>query len=349
MSSNDAEDACEIDSLEDVAENSAALSRLLEILCAPVLDAQEISVLLRRINPLLLTAQDIVVAVLRLRTLARMVPDVVRPHAIDLCGTGGDKKSTPNISTLAALTVAACGVDVAKHGGRSASGNCGSADLMHALGIPDVLSPELSAEHLRTLHFGFYFAPAFLPALSRVSRIRTAIGRPTALNVLLPLLNPARPSFQLMGVYDCRLLRSVALALQQQGIQRALVVSGEGGYDEMTTTGATRFIEVSASEIVEGVAMPEDCDIPRAEALSLHCETSAQSIAAAILTVTGVPTPVMHVVAYNAGYALYIAGHAESAKIGVGKALSALRDGRVYKLVTALRCLRYPIKRMSPR
>ena len=349
MSSNGLETTSQMDPLEDVSENSAALAQLLERLCTPASDVQELAVLLRRINPLLLTSQDIVAAVLRLRTLARVVPKVVRPHAIDLCGTGGDKKSTPNISTLAALTVASCGIDVAKHGGRSASGNFGSADLIAALGIPDILSPQLSQEDLRALHFAFYFAPSFLPALARVAPIRSEIGRPTALNVILPLLNPARPAFHLMGVYDSRLLYPVAFALQQLGIRRALVVSGAEGYDEMTTTGETRTMEVTASAITENVVVPEDCNVSRVEAASLRCDTPAQSLAAAILTVTGVPTPILYMVALNAVHALYVSGHVDSAARGVSLALDTLREGRVYKLVTALRSIRYPTKRMSLR
>lgn len=332
-----------------VSENQEALRSFLALLSAAEPEEAQLAHLLQCINPLLLTAEDIVGAVQQLGSRPFTTHAKARPCAIDLCGTGGDQKSTPNISTLAALTVAACGVLVAKYGGRSVSGKMGSADIVLALGIPYVFSPGFTAQKLSKLRFGFYFAPTFLPVLLRVSHIRKFIRRPTVLNVLLPLLNPSRPAFQLVGVYDPALLRPVALALQQLAIQRALVVHGEGGYDEMTTTGVTQCIEVTPSSVTEYTTTPEDCGIARAEALELHCEKPEQCLTAAMVTIAGVPTPVTNMVAYNAGHALYIAGRVTSAKEGVRDALSALRDGRVLQLVSALRSVRYPDKRMSPR
>src|SRR5262249_31514991 len=163
-------------------------------------------------------------------------------RAIDTCGTGGDCKGTFNISTAAAFVLAACDVPVAKHGNRASSSQCGSADLLHALGIRYRITPEEAVESLYQFHFAFLFAPYYHPAAKTVAPVRKSLGFPTIFNLLGPLINPARPAVQLIGVYDGAVLPRMAEAI---GIldpeKHALLVHSEGGWDEATPAGPPIF------------------------------------------------------------------------------------------------------------
>ncbi len=175
------------------------------------------------------------------------------PRAVDLCGTGGDGSHSFNVSTAAALLAAACGAVVPKHGNRAVSSRCGSADVLEQLGIPLSLNPPDAERCLRACGFAFLFAPHFHPAMKHVAPVRKALGVRTLFNLLGPLANPAGVKRQLIGVYHARWLRPLAETLAQAGSEFVITVHGDGGLDEVTPLGTTRYCQYYNGEITEGV------------------------------------------------------------------------------------------------
>ena len=177
---------------------------------------------------------------------------------IDTSGTGGDASGTFNISTATALVTAGAGVRVAKHGNRSISSKCGSADVIEALGINIQLSPERSAQCLREIGICFLFAPNLHPAMKQVQGVRRELKMRTMFNLLGPLTNPARASGQVVGVYSLDLVEKLAEALSMLGLRRALVVHGLDGLDEITITGKTRIAEAREGSVRSYEVEPEE-------------------------------------------------------------------------------------------
>lgn len=207
------------------------------------------------------TAEELTAFAAELEAVARPFP--VGPlEVLDTCGTGGDGASTANLSTLAALFLASRGVPVAKHGNRAATSTCGSADLVESLGHPLERSEEELRADLGARHFAFLFAPAYHPLLGRLKEIRKRLGIPTIFNLLGPLLNPARPAFQVLGVAREELVAPMAGALAARGVKRAFVLHGkdaEGrGLDEASLEGPTQVVPV-----VEGRVLPQEVLVPR--------------------------------------------------------------------------------------
>ena len=200
-------------------------------------------------------AEELTAFAQTLQAVAKPFPDP-RTHTLDTCGTGGDGASTANLSTLAALLLAAMGVPVAKHGNRAATSACGSADLLEALGYPMDLSPEDQLMGLQERRFAFLFAPQYHPLLGRLKEIRKRLGIPTVFNLLGPLLNPARPAFQVLGVAREALVPPMAGALSRLGVSRAFVLFGQDaegrGLDEGSIDGPTLVVEV-----IEGQVCPK--------------------------------------------------------------------------------------------
>jgi len=193
-----------------------------------------------------------------------------RDALVDTCGTGGDASGTFNISTATALVAAGAGVRVAKHGNRSVSSKCGSADVMEALGVNITLPPSRVAECLKEIGIAFLFAPAMHSAMKYVQPARRELRLRTVFNLLGPLTNPARASAQVVGVYSDDLVEKLAEALSMLGLRRALVVHGSDGLDEITITGPTRVAEVRDGQVRTYEITPEEFDFPRApiEAIS---------------------------------------------------------------------------------
>lgn len=182
---------------------------------------------------------------------------------IDTCGTGGDAKNTFNFSTAVALALTAEeDIYVVKHGNRAVSSKCGSADLLEALDISLDLPQEILKEALYKIRFVFLFAPLYHPAFAKVATIRKRVGR-SIFNLLGPLLNPAKPNYQLLGVFDFKLTEKLAYVLDEMGVERALVVWGEDGYDEITVTGSTKISELEKGKITTYYIDPEDFGFER--------------------------------------------------------------------------------------
>ncbi|MBA4496048.1 anthranilate phosphoribosyltransferase [Paenactinomyces guangxiensis] len=250
------------------------------------------------------------------------------PHAVDTCGTGGDGGKTFNISTAAAFVAASAGVPIAKHGNRAVSSKSGSADVLEALGM-DI---QLNAKEAQTLlcHTGlcFLFAPMYHQAMKHVMPTRTELGFRTCFNLLGPLANPAGVKIQLMGVYDPALTENVACVLQALGVERALVVSGLDGLDEITVTAPTRISEVNREQITTYEVTPDELGVSKASLEKIGGGNSvynANLIRQILDGQTGAPRDV---VLLNAGAVLYIAGKAASIRDGVKLAAEQIDSGK---------------------
>ncbi len=253
-------------------------------------------------------------------------PVRVRGAVVDTCGTGGDRSGSFNISTLGAIVVAACGVAVAKHGNRAASSLCGSADLLEALGVRIDLGPAGVERCIEEAGIGFMFAPVFHPAAAYAAGIRRELRVPTVFNFLGPLTNPARPSAQVVGVSDPRMLHLVAEVLARRGV-RAKVVRGADGLDELTTTGPSTVVEARDGTTREGVLDPRDLGLAPASPADLRggdAETNAR-IAREVLS--GRPGAHRDVVVLNAAAALEVAGRAPTLADGMALAAEAIDSG----------------------
>jgi len=252
------------------------------------------------------TTEVIVAGAEALRRTMTVVATDSNP-VIDTCGTGGDVSGTLNLSTAAALVVAALGIPVAKHGNRSVSSRCGSADVIEALGIPLDVPPDRQARVLSEAGIAFLFAPAHHPALRHAAQARRELGIRTIFNALGPLANPARASHQLVGVYDDALRTVFAEALSKLGVVRAWVVRSEDGLDEVSPSAPTRVTELVGGRIRERVVSPEDFGLPRAARESIaggDAKTNAEAIESLI---SGEAHPALGAVVLNAAAALVVA------------------------------------------
>lgn len=252
------------------------------------------------------TADAIVAAAEALRAVMTSVDhglDVVA----DTCGTGGDGAHTLNVSTGAAIVLAACGVHVAKHGNRSVSSRCGSADVVDALGIPLEIEPARQPEILRDARITFLMAPAYHPALRYAATARRELGVRTIFNALGPLVNPARATHQLVGVYDDALRPVAAVALGKLGVRRAWVVRSEDGLDEISPAAPTRVSVLEDGAVDERVIRPEDFGLAPRAIETLSGAGAVENAAAITRIVGGEPHPATDAIVLNAAAALVVA------------------------------------------
>lgn len=247
---------------------------------------------------------------------------------IDTCGTGGDSSGTFNVSTATAFVVAAAGLPVAKHGNRSISSHCGSADVLEALGVNLDLTPEQVGNCVRVVGIGFLFAPMLHGAMKYAIGPRREIGIRTIFNVLGPLTNPAGANVQLLGVYSPDLCEKLASVLGRLGSLRALVVCGAGNVDEFTVTGETRVAELADGAVRTYTVQPEDAGFNRAELSDLKGGATPEESAAILRDILGgAEGPKRSMVLLNSGAALYAAGVVQTLKAGVERATELIDAG----------------------
>jgi anthranilate phosphoribosyltransferase len=269
------------------------------------------------------------------RTMRERAVPLRSSGAVDTCGTGGDGAGTFNISTVASFVVAACGAPVAKHGNRSASGTCGSADVLEALGVRiDAPTPAVQ-KALDSVGWTFLFAPRFHAATRHAVAPRKEMGVRTAFNLLGPLTNPARPEGQVVGVPKPELAPFVARCLQRLGTKRAWVVNGSG-LDELTL-GPTTVAELEGGNVRTFTVGPEDAGLAPAPVEALRGGDPQANAAIARDVLAGAPGPKRDVVLLNAAAALVVAGRAGSLREGVALAAAAIDDGRARALVDRVR------------
>ena len=256
---------------------------------------------------------------------------------VDTCGTGGDSSGTFNVSTAAAFVVAGAGVTVAKHGNRSITSHCGSADVLEALGVDLNLTPEQVGQCIREVGIGFMFAPVMHGAMKHAIGPRREVGIRTVFNILGPLTNPAGANVQVMGVFDPALTGKLAAVLGKLGSLRALVVCGAGNMDELTVTGETRVAEWKDGKVIEYKVSPEDVGLPSATISDIKGKEDAGSAAAHLRQIlSGEPGACLDMVLLNAGAALMAAGKAEELKGGVELAREIVASGAALAKVDGL-------------
>ncbi|MGD9720245.1 MAG: anthranilate phosphoribosyltransferase [Pirellulales bacterium] len=259
-----------------------------------------------------------------------------RSELVDTCGTGGDASGTFNISTAAALVVAAAGLPVAKHGNRAITSKCGSADVLAALGVninADVARVETCLEQLGIC---FCFAPLLHPSMKRVAEVRKRLGVPTIFNLLGPLCNPAAAPFQVIGVGRAEVRPLLAEALQLLGTRRSVVVQGEDGLDEVTLAGPTRVSEVTPGGVRNLTWTPADFGRQPAELGPLRVEGAEQSAALIRGILAGVAGPAREIVVINAAAALWTAGRADTPLAAAGMAADAIDSSAAQGLLARL-------------
>lgn len=272
------------------------------------------------------TAAEIAAGVKEALGRARLVPRAPG-QSIDTCGTGGDHSSSFNCSTAVALFLAGMGHAVVKHGNRSITSNSGSADVVEALGLPLALEPDQAPMELARRNFAFLFAPQFHPAFKHIMPVRKELGIRTLFNLMGPLLNPARPTHQLLGVAKPEIMRLMAEVLRLTGIERAAVVHGAGGFDELTPFGPAKVIWVDQNGLEEGEINPTDLGIPACEPADVAVGTKEEAVAVLREIIAGKgPAPMRDMVVLNLGCALSLLT-GEDLKDGVAQAREAVDKG----------------------
>ena len=255
---------------------------------------------------------------------------------VDTAGTGGDNSGSFNISTTAAFVVAGAGEKVAKHGNRSMSGSTGSADVLEALGVKIDLSPESVARCIDEVGFGFMFAQGFHPSMRFAAGPRREIGIRTVFNILGPLTNPANASRQLIGVADPSIAERMARVLGQLGSEKALVVHGSDGMDEMTITGPSTVWQLENGEVSSYEFSPEELGFSLSDADSIRADGPEDSARIARAVLSGEPGPARLVVLLNAAAALVAAGSADTLSAAIHVAASSIDTGEAMNRLNAL-------------
>ncbi len=262
----------------------------------------------------------------------RMIPIATRAGAIDVCGTGGDGHHTLNVSTAVALVVAACGVPVAKHGNRAASSKAGAADTLEAIGLDMDVAGATAEGSLADLGIAFLFAANHHPVMKRITPIRRRIGKRTIFNLMGPLANPARVSRQLIGIARPDYAGLYAEALEQLGTERAAVISGEEGLDELSTAGPSLAVNVGSADLPRRI-VPEDVGLPRHPLAAIRGGDPAYNAAALRRLLDGDPGAYRDAVLLNAAAALVVAAHSTTLTTGAIAAAAAIDDGAARALL----------------
>ena len=273
------------------------------------------------------TVGEISAAAFVMREFATKVPVANREHLIDTCGTGGDGISTFNVSTASAFVAAAAGARVAKHGGRSVSSTCGSADVLEKLGVNINLTPEQVALCVDTLGIGFMFAPNFHGAMKYAAPVRRELGIRTLFNVLGPLTNPAGADNQVLGVFHPDLVGIMARVLQRLGSHHVLVVHGADGMDEISINSNTYVAELKDGEVSEYTLTPDQFGLSCASNELLRVSNVIEACAMLRGVLNNQPGAPRDIVTLNAGAAIYVAGLSDTLSDGITRAGKVIASG----------------------
>jgi anthranilate phosphoribosyltransferase len=257
-------------------------------------------------------------------------------HSIDIVGTGGDKSHSVNISTMAAFVVAGAGVPVCKHGNRAASSQCGTADVLEALGVKIDLDGAGVARCVEQAGMGFCFAPKFHPAFRHAGPTRKELGVPTAFNLLGPMANPAQVSYMVVGVGDPGMAHKMAHAISGRGVQRAWVVHGHGGLDELSLSGDCTIVEIDHGVVSEFVLNAKDFGLQPADVTAVRGGDPAHNAQVIRDTFSGTRGAVRDIVVFNAAAGLVVAGVASHMADGIERAQASIDSGAANNVVDAL-------------
>ena len=283
------------------------------------------------------TAENIFDAATVMRQFSKQVDIQDKTNLVDTCGTGGDGIQTFNVSTLSAIVAASAGVKVAKHGGRSVSSKCGSADVLEALGVNVNLTPKKVASLVNDIGIAFMFAPNFHPAMRYAAPVRKKLGVRTIFNVLGPLANPASATHQILGVYESSLTEIMAEVLSKLGSEHVMVVHGEDGMDEISISSPTRVTELKNKSIATYMIKPTDLGFDMANLETIQVENVDASKAMMLDVLNGNKGPHRDITLLNAGAAIYVSGLTSTLKEGIEKAASMIDQGLSLKKLEALK------------
>ena len=273
------------------------------------------------------TVDEIAAAAMVMRELSIKVDIQDKAHLIDTCGTGGDGIQTFNVSTISAFVAAAAGAKVAKHGGRSVSSTCGSADVLEALGVNVNQTPQQVAASVNEIGIGFMFAPNHHSAMKHAAPVRRELGVRTLFNLLGPMTNPANAHRQVMGVFDQSLTNKLAKVLQQLGSEHVLVVNGADGMDEISFTGDTFVAELKNGEVTEYLMNPAQWGLGIHDVKDIQIQNAEESKAMILAVLNGKPGAARDIVLLNAGAAIYVSGLVDTMQAGVEKAAAVIDSG----------------------
>ncbi len=262
----------------------------------------------------------------------------IQGRLVDTCGTGGDKIKTFNVSTAAAFVIAGAGISVAKHGNRSVTSKCGSADLLEQFGLNLNLEPKTIEAVIEKVGIGFLYAPAFHPAMKYASEPRREIGIRTVFNILGPLTNPASANAQLLGVYDKKLVSPMAHALCKLGCEQAMVVHGVDGLDEISTVGKTAIAYLNNCTVTKTVLSPKDLGLRKARINELNTLSVMESAEAVFRILSGIDIegPKVDIVLANSAAGIIVGGKACDFESGIEIARESILSGAAYAKLKAL-------------
>lgn len=271
-----------------------------------------------------------------MRSLSSKVAVIDDGHLVDTCGTGGDGAQTFNVSTASALVAAAAGAKVAKHGGRSVSSTCGSADILEKLGVNVNLVPDQVARCVETIGVGFMFAPNHHSAMKHAAPVRRELGVRTLFNLLGPLTNPAGARNQVMGVFHKELTTKLAQVLHQLGSRHVLVVHGADGMDEISISAATFVAELKDGHVRNHTLYPEQFGLTSAPLNDIQVANAEEARQMLLAVLDDQPGAARDIVLLNAGAAIYVAGRSDSLGSGVAKATETLASGAAKRKLAEL-------------
>jgi len=273
------------------------------------------------------TVDEVAGAASVMRELATRVDVAGVEHLVDTCGTGGDAQHTFNVSTTSALVAAAAGAHVAKHGGRSVSSSCGSADVLEALGVDLTVDAGTVGRSIREVGVGFMFAPSHHSAMKHAAPVRRELGVRTVFNILGPLTNPAGAPNQVMGVFKRDLVGLQARVLHALGSRHVMVVHGADGLDEITVSGDTDVAELRDGQVREYRLNPGQFGLAVSPIASIRVETIEQAKGMLLAVLAGTPGAARDIVTLNAGAAIYVSGLTPTLEAGVRRAAEAIASG----------------------
>jgi anthranilate phosphoribosyltransferase len=315
----------------------AQMLEIMRMMMSGELTSVQISSLLMGLRMKGETVDEIAAAAKVMRDLSAKVTIHDTRHLIDTCGTGGDGIQTFNVSTACAFVAAAAGAKVAKHGGRSVSSSCGSADVLETLGVNVNLSPEQVAQCVDRIGIGFMFAPNYHSAMKHAAPVRREMGIRTLFNLLGPMTNPAGAKQQVMGVFHRDLTTLLAQVLQHLGSTHVMVVHGADGMDEISFTGDTFVAELKDGQVHEYTLNPVQFGLPLHALASIQIENATQSKAMILDVLNGQQGAARDIVLLNAGAAIYVAGLTPSLADGVQKAAEVIDSGAALAKLEALK------------
>ena len=323
--------------MANIDSNELSVKDFMQSLMSGVLSDDIIESYVLSLNEKGLTSENIYDAANVMRQFSKQVAILDKTHLVDTCGTGGDGIQTFNVSTLSAIVAASAGVKVAKHGGRSVSSKCGSADVLEVLGVNVNLTPESVATLVDEIGIAFMFAPNFHPAMRYAAPVRKKLGVRTIFNVLGPLANPASATHQVLGVYEAALTETMAKVLSKLGSEHVMVVHGEDGMDEISISSPTQVSELKNKTINTYCIKPTDFGLEMADLKTIQVDNVEASKDMMLDVLKGNKGPHRDITLLNAGSAIYVSGIAASLKEGIEKASSVIDQGLSLKKLEILK------------